>query len=1002
MSLPHKRPAMTRVWAALSGIGLITTSLAVSGTAVASVPGDDVQQVEDSFLTGSYIVELNEEPAATYEGSKAGFERTRPEEGKRLNTDDAAVKKYAQHLEAKHDEVLGTVGAKAKFKYKYTLNGFATNLTGDQAAKLAKDDRVKAVHRDVRHHMSTVKTPESLGLGGPKGMWRQFGTPRKAGEGIVVGILDTGIDPTNPSFAGRKMASKPSDQVNKPSMDADGNVTMKKSDGRTFKGKCTTGEGWDSINLCNDKLISARFFADPFLNTIPEKDRHPKEVISAMDHNGHGSHVAGTAAGNYGVPVIQDGKFKGRAAGMAPGAKLAAYKVCFSDTDPDTGDCFGSASLAAIDQAVADGVDVINFSISGGRNNPLDPNEIAFKRAAAAGVFVAAAGGNAGPRAGTVSHNSPWLTTVAAATHTNYEGTVKLESGRGFLGAASMDADSQLTTATEMVYAGNIAAEGVDAKDAALCLADTLDPAKANGKVVFCDRGKIARVAKSAEAARAGAVGSILSNVEGGADSVSADAHVIPTVHVNIATGAPLRDIAKAGGTKVTLLAGNQSDTPSPAHPQVAGFSSRGPNIMADGNLLKPDLAAPGVDIVAAVPNHTWGAPFGKMSGTSMASPHAAGLSALVLGKYPNMSPMAVKSAMMTTAKDMLTADGGANLDNFATGAGHVDPTRFLKPGFVLDSNVTDWDGYLKHVTGGKFETDAPEVRTVDLNLPSFKFSSFLSSETVKRTATAVQPGTYTFSADIPGVDVKVSPEVLTFDKPGQKIDFTVTFTRTTAPVGEYTHGAISWKNGDIAVRMPVALRQLTLQAPASTETEAGADSHEIPVLGGLKTEVDLSFKGLAPFDVKADTIKNREDKEYKVTVPEGAKLTRFQLVAGEGAVDLDMAIKNSDGDYVPSKGAGATGAASELVDVANLPAGEYSITVSGYEVDGVAKFELMTATVTDEVSGIEAIEPQKLSLDAKQTSKVTLKFSERDKSKRYFGILYFGDTGESTKVTVN
>lgn len=1001
MSLPHKRSAMTRVWAALSGIGLITTTLAVSGSATAAVPGDDVQQVEKSFIAGSYIVELNEEPAATYEGSTPGFERTRPEEGKRLNTDEASVQKYAGHLEAKQDEVLNAVGAKAKFKYKYTLNGFATNLTADQAAKLASDKRVKAVHRDVRQHLSTIKTPDSLGLDGPRGMWRQFGTPRKAGDGIVVGILDTGIDPTNPSFAGRKMPSAPTGKVNKPSMDADGNVTMKKSDGRTFKGKCETGEGWDSVNLCNDKMISARYFADPFLKLTPKDKRHPNEVISAMDHNGHGSHVAGTTAGNYGVPFIKGGKFQGRAAGMAPGAKIATYKVCFSDQDPNTGDCHGSASLAAIDQAVADGVDVINFSISGGRTNPLDPNEIAFKRAAAAGVFVAAAGGNAGPRPQTVSHNSPWLTTVAAATHTNYEGTVKFEDGRSFLGAATMDADFQLTTPTEMVYAGDIAAEGVEAKDAALCLADTLDPAKANGKVVFCDRGAIARVDKSKEAARAGAVGSILGNVEGGSDTVNADAHTVPTVHVNIETAKPIREAAKAGGVKVTLVEGNQSKTPSPAHPQVASFSSRGPNLMGDGNLLKPDLAAPGVDIIAAVPGHTWGAPFGKMSGTSMASPHAAGLSALVLSKYPHMSPMAVKSAMMTTAKDLLKADGAADKDNFATGAGHVDPTKFLKPGFILDSNVTDWDGYLKHVTGGKFETDAPAVRTQDLNLPSFKLSSLLTTDTVTRTATAVQPGTYTFSADMPGIDVKVSPAVLKFDKPGQKIDFTVTFTRTDAAVGQYTHGGLTWKNGDIAVRMPAAIRPLALKAPANVETAEGADSQEIEVVGGMKADVDLTFKGLAPFVVNSGAVKGSEDKEYKITVPEGAKLSRFQLIAGEGSKDLDMSIKNSDGVEVPSRGAGATGAASELVDIANLPAGEYTVTVNGYEVDGEGKYELQVATVTDEVSGIEAIEPQKLSIEPQKTNKVTLKFSERDKSKRYFGLLVFGDTGATTTVTV-
>jgi len=308
-------------------------------------------------------------------------------------------------------------------------------------------------------------------------------------------------------------------------------------------------------------------------------------------------------------------------------------------------------------------VDTINYSISGSLTTTADPVEIAFEGAAEAGIFVATSAGNDGPTASTVEKPSPWMTNAAASTWHNFENTVVLGNGTKIVGASAND---EPVPSTPLRNSTDVALAGADATDAQLCGPDTLDPAKTAGKIIVCIRGVFDRVAKSAEVARAGGVAMILANPS--ENSLDADFHSVPTVHIPTeGTEKVEAYIAKAGNAATASFAlGNRTKKKTPL-PQIAAFSSRGPSLGFDADILKPDIAAPGVSVIAAVaPPSNSDRKFDLYSGTSMASPHIAGLATFIAGVHPRWTPMQVKSAMMTTAKSLLGPDGAPANDPFA------------------------------------------------------------------------------------------------------------------------------------------------------------------------------------------------------------------------------------------------------------------------------------------------------------------------------------------------
>ena len=441
---------------------------------------------------------------------------------------------------------------------------------------------------------------------------------------------------------------------------------------------------------------------------------------------------------------------------------MPCSKVCWTSTSDPEGACYNGDSLDAIERAIIEQIGGVDYSISSSDSldNPVDQ---AFRAAAAAGIFVSTSAGNSGPGASTLDHVAPWETTVAASTVAPYAGTVVLGNGAKYAGI-STTVFSNIGPAA-LVAAGRIRKSGVSVARSSVCLAHTLDPAKAEGKIVVCDRGVNDRVEKSAEVDRAGGIGMVLVNLTD--NSRDADTHAVPTVHLNVPRSITVRDYALTTGAKATLKRGNLTTTPI-AYPQVAGFSSRGPSVGVDGDLLKPDIAAPGVAVLAAVsPVTAGGRNFDFYSGTSMSAPHVAGAAALYFGEKPTLSPMAVKSAMMTSSARVKNKDGSQNRDYYAQGAGNIRPREMFNPGLIFDSGPVDWERFM---VGAGFDL-GPEVDPIDpsdYNSPSIAIGRLVGEQTVTRKLTAVTPGLYTAAVSVDGVNATVTPSMLTFTQPGQ------------------------------------------------------------------------------------------------------------------------------------------------------------------------------------------------------------------------------------------
>ncbi|WP_231728496.1 S8 family serine peptidase [Arthrobacter sp. EPSL27] len=987
------------------GLPVLLSTVAISPATAA--PGSTVAQVAQKNLDpgnypdGRYIVLLAEKPAASYEGSTAGFPATKPAAGKKLDAGKAEVKKYRAHLEKKQADVAGQQNVQIQRQYSAAVNGFSAKLTSDQAVKLAKDPSVLAVSPDTENAPDYSST-DFLKLSGENGTWNtKFGGQDGAGKGVVVGVIDTGYTPSSPFFAGEEV--KPlvgAPVVGEPYRTADGKIAMLKSDGDTFIGECQKGQDFDG-SACNSKVLSAHYFADDFLDFVPPENRAPQELLSPVDVDSHGTHTGSTAVGNPNVETFVDGRSFGLTSGIAPAAKLSVYKVCWEDTDPNTGGCYSSASVAAVEQALEDGVDVLNYSISGSATSVIDPVSIAFLNAAAAGVFVAASAGNSGPTASTVNHGGPWVTTVAASSFSQeLQGTVEFADGTKFRGASIMNKEVK---DAGVVLAANAAAAAGN-PNAALCGPDTLDPAKVAGKVVVCDRGVFDRVAKSAEVARGGGVGMILVNLS--SSSLDTDKHAVPTVHVNPpATEAIKAKVAAEPGTTVSLANKDTTGLPLEAQPQIAGFSSRGPLLATDSDLLKPDVAAPGVAVLAGVsPIGTGGDEFGFMSGTSMAAPHVAGYGALLLGKNPTWSPATIKSAMMTTAGNVVNADGSKNTDVHATGAGQVDPARMTDPGLVYDANLQD---YLKFIQGtgvniGQESSTLPR----DMNVPSFSLGNLAGKITVTRTLTALTPGVYKVKANVPGIKVSVAPAALNFKAAGETKTFKVSFENKGAALGQFAMGSLTWEGAGKTVTSPISVRPQSVVAPKSVDftTDSGTGSGDINVVSGTDKPVDITLDGLSkadsegielvpgPFEARADA----STFVKTVQVPAGSPLAKFSVISSDPAADFDMWVVTPRGVLTA-----ATASASESVSVSNPAAGSYTIYANLYSsTDGKARKATVDAAVLGSNEDNATVTPNPLVLPNGDSGKVTVNWDGLEPGS-YIGRVTFAGASQATFVSV-
>lgn len=935
-----------------------------------------------------YIVRLAEPSVARYDGGINGHAATRPARGDKLDARHPDVVGYRAHLAERQSAVMRSAGIMKPLRsYGYVFNGFAAQLSEAQVQKLAGTAGVLSISVNEMHTADTSSTPNFLGLTGKEGFWKE---QRAKGENIVIGIIDSGIWPEHPSFSDRNGGRDDDDDERAyPPL-------------RGWNGTCMTGEQFTEKN-CNRKLIGARYYNAGIGGDAGVKALYPYEFLSPRDYDGHGTHTASTAGGNEGVRVTGDASAFGRISGIAPRARIAAYKALWHDSAVPTSTGSTLDLVAAIDDAVADGVDVINYSVSGTRANFLDPVELAFLDAADAGVFVAASAGNSGPATGTVAHPSPWITTVAAGTHNrDGKGLVTLGNGVTFTGAAYTAGVGP----KRLVDASAVASAGAIAADAARCFLDVdsvsgvpqLDPVKVAGKIVICERGGNVLVNKAQAVKNAGGVGMILANTPTSANTTLPILHVIPTVHIPFTTVEAFNGLkAYAAGAGATATIADATLVFNLAAPFTADFSSRGPLLAGGGSLLKPDLIAPGQDILAGVaPPANNGRLFDLYSGTSMSSPHVAGLAALMKEVHPRWSPMAIKSALMTTGTDVLDGPNTNALVIFRQGAGHVNPNNAADPGLVFDSGFDDWFGFLCGAVINPLNCTTNGIAvldTSDLNVASIAVGSLTGSRTITRRVTNVSEGTATYRPSVSGLagfNVSFSPASLTLGR-GQTKSFTMTVTRTSAPLNAYTGGQLTLSGGTSKkasdqhnVRVPVVLRPVALAAPPQV-------SGSYSVKFGYTGPFTATPRGLLPAATTAGTVVTDQVVDTVVNIPAGTTLARFSLFDANvsAASDLDLEVYNAAGALVGSSG-GAT--ANEEVNLTNPAAGAYKVRVIGFATPGSAavNFTLFSwALGTADAGNMTVTAPANATTGA--TATITLAFKNLVAGVKYLGAVAYG-----------
>ncbi|HWS32121.1 MAG TPA: S8 family serine peptidase [Actinoplanes sp.] len=971
-------------------------ALAAALSAVLVTSGTGPVRGEPASASSLYIVQLSSPPVAGYSGGVSGIPATRPATGEKIDLDSSATKAYRAHLKSERQRtqrLAGVTAGETLYEYDVAFSGYAARLSATEAEVLRRSPGILAVSKNAVHQADTISTSALLGLTGRDGVWqREFGGASKAGQGVIVGVIDTGIWPENPAFAAL------------PSPRPDQRIINAK-----WRGVCQRGTETDPARniTCNNKLIGARYFTEGGVN-----ETNPGEFQSPRDFNGHGSHTAGTAVGNHNVSAVIDGQRIGKASGMAPAARLAVYKALWDQGGTGSGTTVDL--VAAINAAVADGVDVINYSISGSTTSFVDPVELAFLNAANAGVFVAASAGNSGPTASTVAHNSPWITTVAASSHDRgYAKTATLGNGASYPGSGQGPAVASAPL-IDSVAAG---VAGAPAAEVQLCYSGgRLDPAKVAGKVVLCLRGGNGRTDKSLAVKEAGGIGMIIYNNPD--NSINADYHFVPTVHVDSAAGLAIKAYAATAGATASLSAATAYRTRAP---EMATFSSKGPARAGNGDLLKPDITAPGVDVVAPVaPPGNHGRTWDAYSGTSMSSPHIAGLAALLISENPGWSPIWVKSAMMTTAGQTDNSGGliqraGTAATPFDYGSGHVRPGHSYLPGLVYDSAYPDWIRFAcgTGATGAACDQYG-SIDPTDLNYPSIAIGDLAGKQTTTRTVKNVTKvrGIYEAKIQAPaGTTVTVTPKRLDV-KPGRSASFKVTVTRTDAAIGQWTFGSVTWVNKvdrkkrvSSDVRSPIAVRPVAIAAPVEADVAGVSGSTSLSISPGYSGTLTATPAGLVPSTadrlhlVGTDTTFNTAAPavgpavgKVTFTVPAGTRLARAATFDAEvpAGTDLDLFAYRAGTTTLVASSAGST--AEEAL---SLAAGSYDIYVVQFATPpGVNELDVThhSWAVADTAAGNLTATPAQQSVTVGTPVTVTATWIGLTAGTRYLGVVGYGD----------
>ncbi|XP_055962291.1 subtilisin-like protease SBT5.3 [Mercurialis annua] len=732
------------------------------------------------------------------------------------------------------------------YSYHNVINGFVAMLDDEQAEFLANHTSVVSVLKNTRREMETTHSWDFLGLETKedadsllplkqldfankhiKGKFGNWGLPNfgqqtsddslwvktNYGDDLIIGVIDSGIWPEAPSF----------------NDDGLGPIPTK------WTGTCEKSGNM----VCNRlgifrKLIGAKSF---FQGYEAEVGHMNVSLITARDNQGHGTHTSSIAAGSYVPNVNVFGIGNGTAKGGAPKARIAVYKVCWPSQN-DTGGCFDADILAAFDAAIYEGVDVISISLGGsGTEMYMDATALGSYHAANRGIVVVSSAGNDG-QPNSVKNVAPWMITVGASTtDRDFSTYVNLGNNMTIKGKSLSDKVLPAGQYYPLIRGADAKTDAATAIDGDLCKGGALDPKKVNGKILVCLRGQTERVRKGYEAAAAGAVGMILINDEQNGNQTLAESHLLPASHIGFASGQLVYAyIDSAKYNAIAYINPLKIEYGTDPAPQMASFTSRGPNPF-ELAILKPDITAPGVDIIAAYPKSLSPSElesdprrfdFNVMSGTSMSCPHITAIAALIKAVHPNWSPAAIKSAIMTTA----TTQGNNNmpiLDStglpatpFAYGSGHVRADLAVDPGLVYDLTPLDYQDFfcnrgsyplITRTTSSKIPLPPCGMHSfsvANFNYPSISVPNVNVVSTVTRKVKNVgTPATYTARVEAPpGIAVTVEPETLIFSGIGEEQTFTVSFKPIVRGLPkDFVFGRLTWSDGTHNVSSPLVVK---------------------------------------------------------------------------------------------------------------------------------------------------------------------------------------------------
>ena len=985
-----KSTKLQRAWLTLA---LALAGAGATAAGIGSLDSADLATLEERV----YIVQMTEPPALSYAGRPGGIAATRPLRGERFDSRSGNVRAYSRELTEAHDYALQSIGAydRKLYSYRYTFNGFAARLTPVQAQKLRSRKDVLNVWEDSVRYLYTNDSPVFLGLF-DEANGLVSGLDLK-GEDVVIGIIDSGIAPEHPSFADTRAADRPrlcrtewaentllGVWLCRRFRNRDDIVTYEAPAG--WSGRCETGDNFTE-DLCNNKIIGARYYLDGFLERY---NLDENEFVSPRDADGHGTHIASTAAGNE-VRASLGGADVDRINGVAPRARIAVYKACWLEPGQLRGSCSTSDLQRAIEDAVADGVDIINYSVGNTDISINDPDDIALLAASDAGVLSVVAAGNDGPSPGTILSPSgaPWVLTVGGSSRTGekFEEAMRINSPPS-VAADYVAREASFTPA--LIDEGPITAELVLADDGDAAGGSTWDACQSivndtdmEGQVALLQRGGCDFQDKVANVEAAGAVAAVVFNNTADLLIMSGTRGIvgIPAIMIGQADGQRLLEELQADGIVEVTLDKTLFITQADSGDVMGDFSSRGPNLTSP-DILKPDVTAPGVDILAAqtpdVANGVRGENFQYLTGTSMAVPHVAGVAALIREAHPDWSPAAIKSALMTTSRrDILKEDGTTPADPFDFGAGHIVPNSAVDPGLVYEALKEDYDAF----TCGMKEPRVTEIAcqqlidagfptaASDLNLPSLAVSSLVSSRTLRRRVTNVGEATqYTVSIDEPpGVDVEVTPSVLSLG-PEETGTYDVTLSTSSADLEEWQFGSLTWADATHTVYSPIAVRPVPFLAPFESTSSGRSGTLQFEVEFGYTGTYETTIDGLAAPFIVEDTVADAMSDGYVFNpdtpnLPGTIRRTNPALIVGEDNTLLRVALFNehTSGDddldlylyYCPGlefcQDVWLSGAddSDELIDVLGPDPGEYIIDVHGFDTEGpTSDYKLFIWTV--------------------------------------------------------